>query len=83
MNNIFINLFIFISYIYFIIYFIFYLFFYLKKLQKIWVLADISKDGYLDRDEFCIAMRLCELANSGTALPETLPSTMFPPKRKI
>jgi GTP-binding protein EngB required for normal cell division len=54
-----------------------------KVLGKIWVLADITKDGYLDRDEFCIAMRLCELANSGTALPETLPSTMYPPKRKI
>jgi len=54
-----------------------------KVLGKIWVLADVSKDGYLDRDEFCIAMRLCELANSGTALPDTLPSTMYPPKRKI
>ncbi|ORX84028.1 hypothetical protein BCR32DRAFT_291613 [Anaeromyces robustus] len=54
-----------------------------KVLGKIWVLADVSKDGYLDRDEFCIAMRLCEIANAGTALPETLPTSMYPPKRRI
>jgi len=54
-----------------------------KVLGKIWVLSDINKDGYLDRDEFCIAMRLCEIANSGVAIPNTLPSTMHPPKRRI
>ncbi|KAI9095514.1 P-loop containing nucleoside triphosphate hydrolase protein [Phlyctochytrium arcticum] len=52
-------------------------------LHKVWKLADWTQDGYLDIDEFVVAMHLCDIQKKGwTELPETLPATLIP-KRKI
>lgn len=45
-------------------------------LLKIWQLADLNKDGKLDRLEFFIAMRLVRNCLNGIALPPSLPESM-------
>ncbi|KAJ1543866.1 hypothetical protein HK096_008051 [Nowakowskiella sp. JEL0078] len=46
-------------------------------LAKIWKLADWTQDGYLDSDEFVVAMWMCEVKKNGWAeIPDTLPETM-------
>ncbi|RUO95480.1 hypothetical protein BC936DRAFT_143931, partial [Jimgerdemannia flammicorona] len=47
-------------------------------LAKIWRLADWDSDGYMDIDEFCVAMHLTKAVQTGGELPETLPQTMLP-----
>ncbi|KAJ3057357.1 hypothetical protein HK097_008452 [Rhizophlyctis rosea] len=52
-------------------------------LAKIWKLSDWTKDGYLDADEFVVAMWICEVRKRDWApLPDTLPEALLP-HRKI
>ncbi|XP_029001279.1 intersectin-2b isoform X2 [Betta splendens] len=48
-------------------------------LAEIWALADMNKDGKMDRLEFSIAMKLIKLKLQGTALPSALPIIMKQP----
>ncbi|KAM6943444.1 intersectin-2b [Xenentodon cancila] len=48
-------------------------------LAEIWALADINKDGKMDRLEFSIAMKLIKLKLQGTPLPSALPIIMRQP----
>ncbi|ORY94698.1 P-loop containing nucleoside triphosphate hydrolase protein [Syncephalastrum racemosum] len=50
------------------------------QLAQIWRLADFDADGYMDVDEFSIAMHLIKAVQSGGQLPEKLPQTMLPRK---
>ncbi|KAI9321458.1 P-loop containing nucleoside triphosphate hydrolase protein [Dichotomocladium elegans] len=50
-------------------------------LAQIWRLADLDGDGYMDLDEFSIAMHLIKAAKNGARLPEKLPSTMLPQRK--
>lgn len=51
-------------------------------LGKIWKLADTDKDGFLDKDEFALAMHLINIKLEGNDLPEELPSHLLPPKKR-
>ncbi|KAG2783367.1 EH domain-containing protein 4 [Phytophthora cactorum] len=48
-------------------------------LRAIWDLADQSKAGSLDADEFAVAMHLCALAKEGEPIPAELPTSLVPP----
>uniref|UniRef100_A0A674N4C8 Intersectin 2b n=1 Tax=Takifugu rubripes TaxID=31033 RepID=A0A674N4C8_TAKRU len=48
-------------------------------LAEIWSLADMNKDGKVDRLEFSIAMKLIKLKLQGTSLPSALPIIMKQP----
>eukprot|EP00644_Phytophthora_capsici_P016738 jgi/Phyca11/122330/e_gw1.47.420.1 len=48
-------------------------------LRSIWDLADQSKAGSLDIDEFAVAMHLCTLAKEGQPMPAELPASLVPP----
>ncbi|ETM00403.1 hypothetical protein L917_02847 [Phytophthora nicotianae] len=48
-------------------------------LRAIWDLADQSKAGSLDTDEFAVAMHLCALAKDGEPIPAELPPSLVPP----
>lgn len=52
-------------------------------LGVIWQLADRTRDGYLDSDEFSLAMHLIRLRLAGVEMPAELPATMLPPKTII
>lgn len=52
------------------------------SLRKIWSLADVDKDGYLDLEEFCIAMHLITTAQAGEELPDALEEDMVPPSKR-
>ncbi|KAI4486108.1 hypothetical protein M0804_006597 [Polistes exclamans] len=55
----------------------------LDTLGKIWDLADMDKDGMLDRHEFIVAMHLVYKALEKYAIPSVLPPELMPPgKRK-
>ncbi|KAF9434306.1 hypothetical protein BGZ76_008229 [Entomortierella beljakovae] len=49
-------------------------------LAKIWALADWDENGYLDENEFAVAMHLIRAVENGgeAVLPDTLPRTMIP-----
>ncbi|KAL1916395.1 uncharacterized protein VTP21DRAFT_5586 [Calcarisporiella thermophila] len=49
-----------------------------SQLERIWDLSDIDKDGQLDFDEFCIAMRLVYNALNGVEIPAVLPHNLIP-----
>ncbi|KAK9870617.1 hypothetical protein WA026_008177 [Henosepilachna vigintioctopunctata] len=51
-------------------------------LGKIWKLADIDRDGFLDRDEFALAMHLVNIKLEGNDLPRELPDHLIPPCKK-
>ncbi|GJQ70553.1 putative N-terminal EH-domain containing protein [Trypoxylus dichotomus] len=51
-------------------------------LGKIWKLADIDRDGYLDKDEFALAMHLIDVKLDGSDLPDELPSHLVPPGKR-
>lgn len=52
-------------------------------LSKLWVLADIDKDGFLDQDEFILAMHLVDcIKNHSVPLPDSLPSSLIPQSKK-
>ncbi|KAM9861208.1 intersectin-2b isoform 2-T2 [Aulostomus maculatus] len=48
-------------------------------LAEIWALADMNKDGKMDRLEFSIGMKLIKLKLQGTPLPSALPIIMKQP----
>jgi len=47
-------------------------------LSKIWKLADVDQDGFLDADEFCLAMYLISIKLSGGVLPSEVPHYLVP-----
>ncbi|KAI7828545.1 P-loop containing nucleoside triphosphate hydrolase protein [Gamsiella multidivaricata] len=51
-----------------------------EVLAKVWTLADWDANGYLDENEFAVAMHLVRAVENGGegVLPETLPRTMIP-----
>nr|XP_023025028.1 EH domain-containing protein 1-like [Leptinotarsa decemlineata] len=51
-------------------------------LGKIWKLADVDRDGYLDKDEFALAMHLINVKLQGNEIPVDLPDHLIPPKKK-
>ncbi|CAG8637187.1 16474_t:CDS:2 [Funneliformis mosseae] len=51
-------------------------------LAKIWGLADWDSDGYMDSDQFAVAMHLCKGVISSGELPDELPKAMIP-NRKV
>lgn len=50
-------------------------------LGKIWKLADVDKDGFLDADEFSLANYLINLKLEGHELPVDLPKHLIPPSK--
>lgn len=52
-------------------------------LGKIWKLADIDRDGYLDKDEFALAMHLINVKLDGNDLPYELPDHLYPPNKRF
>lgn len=50
-------------------------------LGKIWKLADVDKDGFLDLDEFALANYLINLKLEGHELPGDLPKHLIPPSK--
>ncbi|MCP9262050.1 Epidermal growth factor receptor substrate 15-like 1 [Dirofilaria immitis] len=54
------------------------------SLAKIWELADMDKDGKLDRIEMCVALHLVYCALQGEPVPNVLsPSLIHPTKREL
>jgi len=53
-------------------------------LRKIWALADVDKDGWLDSVEFAVAMHLIEQINSGAIEepPAELDMNLCPPSKR-
>ncbi|KAF0492538.1 P-loop containing nucleoside triphosphate hydrolase protein [Gigaspora margarita] len=47
-------------------------------LAKVWKLADWDEDGYMDIDQFAVALHLCKAVTSGGELPEELPPALKP-----
>nr|CAB3243128.1 epidermal growth factor receptor substrate 15-like 1 [Phallusia mammillata] len=51
-------------------------------LGKVWELSDIDKDGFLDRDEFCVAMHLVYRAIEKEPVPASLSLELLPPSKR-
>lgn len=51
-------------------------------LGKIWKLSDLDKDGFLDADEFALAMHLINVKLDGHDIPTELPEHLIPPKKR-
>lgn len=51
-------------------------------LGRIWKLADIDKDGFLDSDEFALAQHLINVKLEGYDLPVELPDHLIPPSKR-
>ncbi|KAK6620755.1 3-hydroxyisobutyryl-CoA hydrolase [Polyplax serrata] len=51
-------------------------------LGKIWKLSDIDKDGYLDNEEFALAMHLINVKLDGHEIPSELPEHLIPPSKR-
>lgn len=51
-------------------------------LGKIWKLSDIDKDGFLDADEFALAMHLIQVKLDGHDIPTDLPDHLVPPSKR-
>lgn len=51
-------------------------------LGKIWSLADVDKDGFLDDEEFALANHLIKVKLEGYELPAKLPSHLVPPSKR-
>ncbi|XP_051945048.1 EH domain-containing protein 1-like [Xyrauchen texanus] len=51
-------------------------------LGKIWSLADVDKDGYLDDEEFALANHLIKVKLEGHELPAKLPTHLIPPSKR-
>lgn len=49
-----------------------------ESLGRIWNMSDIDQDGYLDADEFCVAMHLCHEVMEGRPLAEKLDPNLIP-----
>lgn len=53
-----------------------------ETLGKVWNLSDIDQDGYLDGDEFAVAMHLCHQVMEGTTLGDSLDPALIPPSKR-
>ncbi|CEG72115.1 hypothetical protein RMATCC62417_07727 [Rhizopus microsporus] len=53
-----------------------------ETLAQIWRLADWDSDGYMDADQFGVALHLIKAVELGAQLPDKLPASMIP-NRKI
>ncbi|XP_039441982.1 EH domain-containing protein 3 isoform X1 [Culex pipiens pallens] len=51
-------------------------------LSKIWKLSDYDQDGFLDVEEFALAMHLINVKMDGNELPITLPAHLVPPSKR-
>lgn len=51
-------------------------------LSKIWKLSDVDCDGFLDIEEFALAMHLINIKIDGNELPNVLPDHLIPPSHK-
>ena len=51
-------------------------------LRGIWDLADIDKDGFLDKDEFAVCMYLMQMCKAGKSLPAALAANIVPPTKR-
>lgn len=51
-------------------------------LSKIWKLSDVDCDGFLDIEEFALAMHLINVKIDGNELPSILPEHLIPPSHK-
>lgn len=51
-------------------------------LSKVWKLSDVDADGFLDSDEFCLAMHLINVKLDGNELPNVLPDHLIPPSKR-
>lgn len=51
-------------------------------LSKIWKLADVDQDGFLDLEEFALAMHLIKVKVEGNELPNILPDHLVPPSKR-
>ena len=51
-------------------------------LGKIWKLADVDQDGFLDAEEFALAMHLLKIKSDGHDLPSELPKHLVPPTKR-
>ncbi|XP_016985116.1 EH domain-containing protein 1 [Drosophila rhopaloa] len=52
-------------------------------LSKIWKLSDVDGDGFLDADEFALALHLINVKLEGCELPTTLPEHLVPPSKRF
>lgn len=52
-------------------------------LSKIWKLSDVDADGFLDVEEFALAMHLINVKLDGNELPNTLPEHLIPPSHRV
>lgn len=52
-----------------------------SQLAQVWRLSDFDNDGYLDFDEFCIAMHLINAVHNGAQLPDKLPASLMPNRK--
>lgn len=53
-----------------------------EVLAGIWDLADVDKDGYMDAEEFALAMFLIEEVTNGGTVPTVLPEAYIPPSKR-
>lgn len=53
-----------------------------ETLGKVWNLSDIDQDGYLDEDEFAVAMYLCHQIMEGVVLPDAIDPNLIPPSKR-
>ncbi|XP_058061768.1 EH domain-containing protein 1 isoform X1 [Anopheles bellator] len=51
-------------------------------LSKIWKLSDYDQDGFLDIEEFALAMHLINVKMDGNELPIALPPHLVPPSKR-
>lgn len=51
-------------------------------LRKIWNLSDVDCDGFLDIEEYALAMHLIDVTLAGNELPNTLPEHLVPPSKR-
>lgn len=51
-------------------------------LSKIWKLSDVDCDGFLDIEEFALAMHLINVKVEGNELPNVLPDHLVPPTKR-
>lgn len=53
------------------------------QLREIWNLSDMDKDGLFDRDEYVVAMFLCDaVIQKGRPIPAELPASVVPPSKR-
>lgn len=53
-----------------------------ETLGKIWDLSDIDQDGFLDKDEFILAMHLIYKALENVPVPSVLPPELYPAAKR-